>query len=183
MSRWVIFLPISLLLSNHGCAPEASLNAASATSQHASSQFQIADLQIQEGPDENKVWEAVAAQAVGDLQQTQVAELTVTHKVQGGDNTVVLKAPSGTLSPLTDDAALTDATIQDSFDRSMKIPTLTYHRKSETIEGSGPIQIEGPGFSLTATELNYQLKDGKLVLGGPIQGAVSLAANRPQSAR
>ena len=158
MFRWAIFLPISLLLSNLGCSPDASPKQVVAlTNEHSANQFQISDLQLQEGPDDKKIWQAVAAKAVGDLQKTQVNELTVTHNIEGSDNTVVLKAPTGTLSPLTHDAALNDATIRDSFNRSMKVPKLAYHRKSETIEGTGPIQIEGLGFFLTATQLNYEL--------------------------
>ena len=129
------------------------------------------------------VWQAVAAKATGDLQQTEVEELTVTHKVEGATNTVVLKAPQGKLSPLTHDALLNEATVQDSFERSMKMPTLAYDRASETIEGSGPVEIAGPGFSLTAAKLNYQLKNGKLVLSGPIQGEVLLTSSNPQSGR
>ena len=183
MSRWVIFLPISLLLSNLGCSTEAPKTIAGSQSANSSNRFEISNLELQEGSGEKIVWRAVAAEASGDLHETQVRQLTVTHKTESNDNTVVLKAPKGKLSPLSHDVFLQEATLQDSFERSMKMPTLAYDRSTETIQGTGPVEITGPGFSLTAAKLQYQLKDELLILSGPIQGEVSLASTRPQSAR
>jgi|MDSW01.2.fsa_nt_gb hypothetical protein len=128
-------------------------------------------------------WQAVAKTATGDLQSTKVTAVTVTHHLEEGSHTVVLHAPRGTLSPQTHDAFLQDAIVEDSFERRMKIPALTYHRKPETIVGSGPIEIDGPGYSLSASQLEYKLKNGSLFLSGPVEGTVSMTTKRPRSER
>ena len=181
MLRWFIFLPISLLLSNLGCAPENSPGQKAPSSQDT--QFEITDLLLYEGPVENMTWQAVAKTATGDLQNTVVTGVRVTHHLEKSSHTVILNAPRGTLSPRTHDAFLQEATVEDSFERRMKIPSLTYRRKLETIGGSGPIEIDGPGYSLSASKLEYQLKNGSLLLSGPVEGTVSMSAKRPRSER
>ena len=179
MFRWFVFLPISLLLSNYGCTP-AKTDAPQST--HTHNQFEISALEIKEDNDAGTIWTAQADEASGDLEQTQVRNLVITHEVENGSNTIVLKAPRGTLSPMTHDAILREARVTDSFNRTIEIPNLEYTRQSSTIEGHGPILVQGPAFTLQASHMVYSFANGRLVLKGPIQGTVR-QFKRPRSAR
>ena len=180
MCRWVIFLPISLLLGNSGCSREVAVGPTSPTSS-PSHQFVITNLEIEEDNNTDTVWKAVAQRATGNLKTTEVQDLVVTHKVQDGENTVILKAPTGTLWPLTHDVVLKTAILEDSFNRVMTISELAYSRKEETIQGAGPIDIQGPNISLNPGEISNSVQTGNMTLSGPIRGTVQVS--RPQFSR
>ena len=178
MYRWFIVLPISLLLSNLSCKPGDSTAGRPGEFSESADRFEISDLVLQEGDPENPTWKAYAKIASGGLDSTRVQNVVITHQVQNQGNTLTLKAPTGALSPLTHDAVLEQAVLEDGYHRTIVTQKLRYARKEATIQGEGPIHIKAEGLELEAQSLNYSIADGRVVLEGPILGTITSPITR-----
>jgi hypothetical protein len=180
MSRWRILLPISLLLSNLSCKPADTAYQHPATLSDSADRFEISDLTLQEGDPAQPIWQAYAEKASGGLDSTRVKNVVVTHQVAEQGNTLTLKAPSGILSPLTHDAVLDQAVLEDGYHRTIVTKQLRYLRQKTIIQGDGPIRIVAEGLTLEATSLIYYIPDGRIVLEGPIVGTIDSPITLPR---
>jgi len=172
MVRLHLLLPISLLLSNLGCEPGTSSSAGLNEIHEATDRFQITDLTLQEGEDSQPIWHAHAEKASGTLKSTRVSNIVVTHQAPGKAHTIVLKAPTGIISPLTHDVVLNNALLTDDYHRSVETKELQYLRKDSIIHGTGPVRIVAKSLTINATALIYNIPDGRIELTGPIIGEI-----------